>query len=119
MPMKLTADQVAGWEQVFALFAEILAPSPSELLLLELRREIGNMLFEAANRHDARDWIAKTLAPAKRAHRLGVYALKHAYEWDRPCKRYIRAGDFAQLLTVAGFRVEGDRVYCREVRNGK
>jgi hypothetical protein len=116
--MKLTPDQTAGWRRILALLEEIARPSASDLLYQELCRALGNGLFEATQRVVARDWIAGHLRPAKRPHRLGVYALKHAFEWDgREIGRYIRAGDFAKLLTAAGIRVNGDRVYATEIRS--
>ena len=96
--MKLTPDQTAGWRRILALLEEIARPSASDLLYQELCRALGNGLFEATQRVVARDWIAGHLRPAKRPYRLGVYALKHAFEWDgREIGRYIRRRRLRQI----------------------
>ena len=73
-------------------------------------------VFRSINLCAARKWIADHLRPAKRPYRRGLYGLKHAFEWDG-WGRYIRQGDFADLLAAQGIRVVGQRVYCTEIRS--
>ncbi len=98
-PRKLSLEQIAFIDEI-AHFVEL-------------------EMFRLVDLELARRWIADHLRPQKHPHRLGLYFWKHEFEQAKRPYRYITARAFAELLTAAGFRVVGDRVYCREVRNGK
>ena len=90
---------------------------PDPLTVEEARNVLCYKLAYAVSIHEARRWIRNRLRPSKRPYPLGVRFLKHVFEWEEH-KRHICAGDFARLLTEAGIRLVGNRVYCREVNDG-
>jgi hypothetical protein len=119
----LSQQEAASILRIYRLSAEIEArlplPPPDLITDEEAVRLICALICSGLQRavgiYAARRWVDEHLRPARRAHTRGCYSWKHEFEWDTRI-RYIRSGDFAGVLTDAKIRVDGNRVYCKEIR---
>ena len=67
------------------------------------------------SRRIATRWVAKHLAPSTRRNRLGVDYWRSCVEHET--HRYVPASIMRPALEANGIRVDGDRVFAKEVRN--
>jgi len=118
--MKLTPEQIAGWQRIFALLEELAEPLPSERLADELRRwafaVLANTLDRQLSLRKAERWVRANLRPGK--IRRSVGSLKH--DCDHAYQRigsacYLREADFADVLRRCGYVVRDGEVRIEEV----
>ena len=118
--MKLTPEQITGWQRIFALLEELAEPLPSERLADELRRwaftVLANVFDRELSLRKAERWVRANLRPGR--IRRSVGSLKH--DCDHAFQRigsacYLRTEDFGNVLRRCGYVVKNGDVRIKEV----
>ena len=118
--MKMTPEQRAGWQRIAKLLEELAQPTPSELLIEELRRYVAARLANEMDRRlsmkKAERWVRAFIRPGKK--RVWCYGLKHTLDhWyqGRGSACYLRERDFIDVLRKCGHVVRDGYVRIQEI----